>query len=140
MGASWKVNIFKADANKVYQEIGDDQITPEQVLEKAKDENTELHKCFEWDDTKAAEKYRLHQARQIIQYLVYTPETIEHTPQRIYQITTQKGVYQPTKLFLEQPDEYQALLERAKGELVAIRRRYESLAELEAVFEAIDEL
>lgn len=40
--------------------------TPQQILEKARDESTELHKCFTWDDSIAAEKYRIQEARQIV--------------------------------------------------------------------------
>ena len=59
----WRVDgFFKADAQKCYEEMGDSDISPEEVLEKAKDKNSELHKCFEWDDTVAANKYRLQQA------------------------------------------------------------------------------
>jgi len=35
MEVEWKINgIFKADAQKVYEEIGDRKVTPEEVLEK----------------------------------------------------------------------------------------------------------
>ena len=37
------------------------------VLEEAKDENSVLHKHFEWDDSEAASKYRRDQARALIQ-------------------------------------------------------------------------
>lgn len=37
------------------------------VLAEAKDENSILHKHFEWDDSTAAEKYRRDQARALIQ-------------------------------------------------------------------------
>ena len=138
---TWKLKgIFKADPQKVYAEIGSTQITPEEVLEKARNEKSELHKCFIWDDTIAAEKYRLGQARQIIQLLVVTPVEEEHTPMRVFQITSEKNVYQPSRVFMEQPDEYKILLERAKGELKAIRNRYKMLSEMEKIFEAIDEL
>lgn len=137
---SWKVDIFKgADARKCYEEIGDTQITPQEILEKARDKKSELHKCFEWDDTKAAEKYRLIQARSILLNLVITTKP-ESEPIRVYQITSEKNVYQPTKLFLKNPTEYQELLNRALGELHSIQKRYSQLAELESVFEAIDSL
>lgn len=138
---AWKVNgIFKADPQKVYEEIGDTNISPEEVLNKARNKKSELHKCFIWDDSIAAEKYRLGQARQIIQLLVVKPVEEVHTPVRVYQITSERNVYQPTRLFMEQPDEYKVLLERAKGELRAIKERYKILSELETIFEAIDEL
>lgn len=137
----WKFkDLFKADAQKVYEEIGEDKVTPEQVLEKAKDENTELHKCFDWDDTSAANKYRLYQARTLIQSFVLVREDEEKPKIRAYQITTETAVYQPTRLFLQQPDEYKALLERAKGELKAFRQKYKQLQELSEIFEEIDAL
>ena len=137
----WKVSgIFKADAQKVYEELGDTSITPEEVLEKARKKRSELHKCFEWDDSVAAEKFRLQQARQIIQMLVITPRSEDDEPVRVYQISSEKNVYQSTRLILQQPDEYAQLLKRAKMELFAIQKRYQMLSELEAVFAAIDEL
>lgn len=41
-------------------------LTPGQVLEAARDPRSPLHGSFEWDDRKAAEDYRLMQARWII--------------------------------------------------------------------------
>lgn len=137
----WKLNgIFNADAQKVYEEIGDTQISPEEVLEKARKKKSELHKCFEWDDSIAAEKYRLNQARMLLRFLVIVPAKEDDEPVRVYQVTSERNVYQPTRLFLQNPDEYNALLRRAKNELIAIKNRYKSLSELEAVFAAIDEL
>jgi hypothetical protein len=39
----------------------------EDVLNEARDEGSILHKHFEWDDSEAAQKYRLQQARALIQ-------------------------------------------------------------------------
>ena len=137
----WKINgIFKADPKKIYKELGNTTITPEEVLEKARNEKTELHLCFEWSDSVAAEKYRLQQARQIIQLLVVVPKNEKNEPTRVFQITSERNVYQHSRMFLRQPDEYQILLQRAKIELKQIRQRYKALSELEAIFDAIDEL
>lgn len=139
MKAEWRIKgIYKADAQKIADEIGENSITPQEVLEKAKDESSELHKCFEWDNDVAAEKYRLQQARAIIINLVYVSKGKEEQPVRCFQITAEKSVYQPTKRFLVQENQYQQLLARAKAELESFRRRYETVTELEKVFEAID--
>ena len=66
--ASWKTgfgSLFRADAQLVSNEIMSigDTATPAQIVDMARDSSTELHKCFEWNDTVAAEKYRLEQAR-----------------------------------------------------------------------------
>lgn len=141
MEAEWRVrSIFKADASKVADEIGYGKVTPQEVLDKARDENTELHKCFEWDDSVAAEKYRLRQASDIIRNLVFVRKEKKDEPIRCFQITTEKNTYQPTQMFLVQEDEYQALLKRAKAELESFKRRYATLTELESIFEAIEEL
>lgn len=141
MQAEWKVKgLYKADAQKVADEIGSGQITPQEVLEKARDVNSELHKCFEWDDSIAAEKYRLQQARSIIINLVYAPKKEEEQSVRCFSLTSKVSTYQPTQQFLVQEDEYQTLLKRALAELEAFKRKYHTLTELESVFEAIETL
>lgn len=139
MLAEWRVRgIYKADAQKVADEIGNDKITPQEMIEKARDEQSELHKCFEWNDTVAAEKYRLQQARNVLSMLVFKPKTEEEQPVRIFSLTTEKSMYQPTKQFLVQADEYQDLLKRALAELETFKRKYRTINELEGLFEAID--
>ena len=73
----WKVNgIFKADANKCYSEIISlENITPSSLLERARDKESELHKCFEWDNDVAAERYRITQAGNIIRMLYIAPKS-----------------------------------------------------------------
>lgn len=139
MQAEWRVKgIYKADAQKVADEIGNDKITPQEMIEKARNEQSELHRCFEWNDTIAAEKYRLQQARTVLSMLVFKPKTEEEQPVRIFSLTTEKSTYQPTKSFLVQADEYQDLLKRALAELEAFKRKYRTINELEGLFEAID--
>ena len=138
MGVAWRIQgYYKADAQKVAEEIGFGKFTPMEVLEKAKNETTELHKCFEWNDSIAAEKYRLEQAKNIIRMLVYEKETKEQQVVRYYAKTETKHVYQPTKQFLVQEDEYQGLLRRALAELEAFKNKYHALTELEGIFEAM---
>ena len=137
----WKVDVFKgADAQKVYEELGDISISAEEIVEKAKDENTELHKYFEWDNERAGALYRLEQARHLIANLVFVTESEDEAPVRVFHISSEPKKYKPTKLILQQPDEYALLLQRAKDELYAFQRKYKSLVELEEVFSAIDAL
>lgn len=42
------------------------KLTPEQVVEAARDRKSVLHALFEWDDAKAASAWRLEQARGLI--------------------------------------------------------------------------
>ena len=140
----WSVEgLHKGDAQKCYDECQTlKEVTPENVLAKAKNKKTELHKCFEWDDSVASEKYRLIQAREIIRhFVIMPPEKKEDAPKvRSYQVTTKRNVYEPTRIIMQKPDEYMALLKRAKAELEAFKQRYKTLTELEELFEVIDEL
>lgn len=135
----WRVdNLFKADANKCYAEILElERITPEKVLERAKDENSELHKCFEWNNDVAAEKYRIIQAGNVVRMLYIEPKGEGTPPVRVLSRTSDT-VYQPTRIFLTNTTEYEDLLKRALSELESFRKKYETLSELEQVFEQID--
>jgi len=46
------------------------RITPESVVKEAKQKTSALNSYFQWDDNKAAEQYRLHQARSLINHIV----------------------------------------------------------------------
>lgn len=105
--ATWGKHFFKADATKCASEIMEicDQMesaTPQQILEKARDESTELHKCFTWDDSIAAEKYRIHEARQIVCQLKIVEQDIDNkskpTAIRVFYKTDGKSGYKPTQL------------------------------------------
>ena len=134
----WKFLKFKADADKVYDEIQSigESATPQQILDFAKSESTELHKCFTWDDTEAAEKWRLQEARFIVCNLVF--EEKDETKPVIRAIQLGDSGYTPVKLIIQKKDEYQRLLDRAYGELRAFKQRYKMLTELEAILELIE--
>jgi hypothetical protein len=138
---SWKIPKYKADANLAYEEISKlENITPQNVVNLARSENSVLHNDFEWDDAIAGEKYRNEQARQMIRMFVFTPVEEKSEPTRVFQITTATSVYEPVTMILKNEDEYQSLLKRAKMELRAFKRRYENLVELETIFAEIDAL
>jgi len=135
----WKVDgIFKADANECYREISSlEQITPKAILDFARDENSELHKCFEWDNDSAAEKYRTIQAGNVIRMLYIVPKNADAPPVRVLSRTSDT-VYQPTRTFVKNQNEYEDLLKRALSELESFRLKYKTLSELEQVFGQID--
>ncbi|HUD75319.1 MAG TPA: hypothetical protein VMQ76_09630, partial [Terracidiphilus sp.] len=47
-------------------------LLPEKVVEAARPVSSPLHSWFEWNDNKAAENYRIWQARQLIRVTVQT--------------------------------------------------------------------
>lgn len=132
---------FSADAQKCadeIMEIGKD-VSPQEVLEKARDEDTELHKCFTWDDEVAAEKYRVMQARRVLQFLVIKEEVEpEDRPEvRFFYKTDNQTGYKPTEFIVKNDDEHKLLLQRAWSELRAFKAKYSMLEELSEIFELI---
>lgn len=144
--AAWKPGfegLHKADAQKVAAEILSigDSATPSQIVDRARDEGSELHKCFEWRDDVAAEKYRLTQAREVVCHLVIKETAREDKPPiRFFYAPEASSGYSPTMRIVRNQDVYQELLASALRDLEAFRRKYHSLTELEAIFDDIAEL
>lgn len=59
-------------------------ITPQLLVIEAKKKRSPLHNCFEWDDSAAAEQYRIVQAREILRYLVVVIELETENEEEIY--------------------------------------------------------
>lgn len=136
---------FGADAQKCYEEIMEicddfESATPQAVLEKARDESAELHKCFTWDDSIAAEKYRLTEARLVTRQLVIKEVQVpkDRPEVRLFYKTDNESGYKPTQIIVRQEDEYKKLLARAYAELRAFKAKYSMLKELQEIFELID--
>ncbi len=51
------------------------RLTPEAVVNEARDPASDLHNCFEWDDATAADQHRLNQARELIRGVKVTVVT-----------------------------------------------------------------
>ena len=144
----WKIpNIWKQDANIVGRELkllaDENKLSPVQVLEIAKDVNSPLHDLFEWDDTVAAEKYRLLQAQKIIQQIVIVNDHPNAEVREVRAFVTEcknNGHYQVITKVIEDPNAYDVLLKRAKLELQAFRNKYQSILEFKELFDEIDKV
>lgn len=143
--ATWRADsYYTADAQKVYNEIVEigEYATPQEIVEKAKSETTELHKCFEWNNDIAAEKYRIVQARKIVRSLVFerTEKQIQKNKPEIRVIHKPVGAigYKPLEFIVQKQDEYERLLEAARRELHAFKVKYQHLSELDEIMELIN--
>lgn len=68
---NWAAAIAHTDINLVIAELKDIQeirgeITPEYVIESAKNKKSTLYNFFEWDNEKAAAKWRIQQASRLL--------------------------------------------------------------------------
>lgn len=136
---------FGADAQKCYEEIMEicndlESASPRDVLDKARDESTELHKCFTWDDSVASERWRIHEARLVTRQLVIKEVKVpkDRPEVRLFYKTDSKPGYKPTQIIVRKEDEYKALLARAYAELRAFKAKYSMLEELREIFELIN--
>ncbi len=147
--ATWKQgfeSLHKANPQLVADEIMSigKSVTPDEIVEKARDESTELHKCFTWDDTRAAVKWRRHEARQIVCHLVIErpADAPKDKPEvRFFYQPVNGSGYKPTERILRVEDEYLQLMRQALGELIAFKRKYSMLsdsAELQALIRTVE--
>ena len=137
----------KADAQKIYDEINSigERYTPKDVVNLARDESTELHKMFDWNDFSAAEKWRESQARYIIRSIVVTEDEktgkeFSNPIRAIVSTNERTKEYEPIRVTVTKADSYERLLNEAIRELRSFEVKYKTLKELEPVFDAVHEL
>ena len=75
MGEKLSVEELSGKKKLIYDEVKkiydiEKKVTPSKVLELAKDPNHPLHSFFEWNDEVASNKYRLIQARDLINQIL----------------------------------------------------------------------
>lgn len=116
-------------------------LLPQTVVEAARPARSPLHPRFEWDDTEAAEKYRIWQARQLIRVCVELIPGIS-TPTEVFvslsEDRTEGRGYRVVTEVLKDEDMRAQMLEDALAELEIFRLKYRRLKELVAVFDAIE--
>jgi len=138
--ATWRIkDFYDADAELVREELdslGDS--TPQDIVEYAKNPDTELHKCFDWNVESAAHKYWLMQARKVTSMLTYEPRKSDDVPVRVFSLDTKDRVYRPTISLVKNQDSYQRLLQAAIADMTVFKQKYHSLTELEHLFEDMD--
>lgn len=131
---------YNADAQKVAEEIMSigAEAKPQQIVDKARDKSTELHKCFTWNDKAAADKWRLHEARNVVCCLVIhrEPEQQDKPEIRFFHKNDNDGYKAATFIFTHK-DEHEKLLQAAYADLEAFKRKYKSLQELDWLIEQL---
>lgn len=111
-------------------------LTPQLVVEEARDPASPLHDRFEWDDTAAGERYRQHQARQLIRTVRVTygddydgsPRTVRRF-HSVHRPLEERRSYEPVDSITQDPLMAKLLLQEMRREWLAMRRRYEHMNE-----------
>ena len=140
-----------ADAQQIgeaVERIGD-QVTPDDVVDAARDTASPLHHLFEWDDTLAAVRWRRQEARNVLNHLavvVTMPDGMQEPIKAFHSIafeTEDDGTarrYVHVSVVKARPDIADDVIDRARDELESWQRRYRGYRDFfGSVFSAIDD-
>lgn len=113
---------------------------PNDIVEYAKDPGTALHGQFEWSDSKAAELYRLNQARNVIRcYVKIVDEKVNEPVRAFVSLSSDRNKgYQKIERVMKNPATRNQLLIDAIADMVRFKKKYNTLKELAGVFKAAD--
>lgn len=99
----------------------DGELTAESVLREARRKTSPIHSYFEWDDTEAANQYRLEQARRLIRRVRVT---IFDTPVREFTFVPSTGSYKPTEEVMSTPDYRDEVIRRFRADARAFELKW----------------
>jgi hypothetical protein len=149
----WSHHRFSVDPATVAKTIlkverSEGSCPPGRLVDVARDEQSPLHPLFTWEDNMAADRWRTHEARQVIGSLVEVVMvgdmktarpafvSVGHTEE-----TAESGSgYRSVSVVMSDGDFAQEALADALSRLNALRRRYAALSELAPVWAALDEI
>lgn len=118
------------------------ELTPQDILDDARHDNSPLHSFFEWNDGAAAEAYRLQQARGLIRAVVaiYTQPDKPAVRTRAYVHVPEPSAphYRETSHAMSQEKTRKLVLDRAWNELRAWKTRYKDLEEFAGLIRVMD--
>ena len=120
-------------------------VTSQSFLDASRPEDAPTHALFEWDDSIAAERYRLQQATitiNSVEVQIVDESKGTATPQSAFVNVIQKGparsgAFVPIDVALSDEAMRNTLLSNALNELKAFRRKYAQLSELAGIFDQI---
>lgn len=139
---------MKREIKEALDEIaqGDEsgRLQPHAIVERAKARSSILHKCFTWEDGKAAALWRLEEARSLIRSYSVVIEQKPPLMTRAYvslkSVRAKGGGYTPIQHVLSDAELHQEMLRDALEDVAEVERRYGHLQELQPVFVAAREV
>lgn len=137
--------VIGAEIERVAKGNVDGKATPRAVLEAARSPESPLHRFFEWDNDRAAERHRLEQAKHMLRSIdvvfVKADQPVQTRAFHVIQNDTGDRGYVPAEVVFSNVDMTAEIVGRAKAEAASWHRRYQrirSAAGLAPVFAAIE--
>lgn len=147
-GARFQQGAHVADPNEVgghldlLRQQSKGELTPEDVIKDARRNNSPLHSFFQWDDGKAAEQFRLSQARGLIRSVVAIYVQADKPARRISAFihVPESGAphYRSAEHAMSLTRTREIILRQAWREFQQWRKRYQELDEFANLFEIAD--
>ena len=141
-GISYPVGAQQAGEHLEKLEAHHGHLSAQIVLDDSKPEEALLHPCFEWDDAKAADKWRKQEARVLIGGLVTVQvaqapnEDARKVTIRAFSRTTTDNtaaVYNSTMLAMSEQKARDTILDNARREMEAYVKKYKDLVDISGI-------
>jgi len=134
------------DAITAIKEKSGGLVSPDALVEAAKEKTHPLHKLFTWDDTEASAKFRLSEAGSLLRSIEITYLELPEQPRRAFEILSRKRtgssevrtLYGTAEEVASDPSAHSKLIAEAVSTLMAWRARFRYLQELSHLVEEID--
>ncbi len=130
------------------------QLPPDEVVRQSRPKDAPLHNEFEWNNAKAADKYRIEQAKYLIRHIEVVPldpslspvrayhsipvEIVNPNPTETSQPTVTKQVYRSIEDILSDPQARDDLLMAAIRDANTFKRKYSVLQEWSQVIQVME--
>jgi hypothetical protein len=132
-----KLQIYGNYLEKLADQCGG-YLTPEEILSFARKKRNPLHDFFDWDDSSASEKWRLHQARNLLHIRIKIIDNDnEHSIRQFHRIkinmddSDKEGLaYVPLEIICGKDEYLQQIIEKAHNELIRWGVKYDQYKKL----------
>jgi len=144
-----KAQIYGQHLDSLQAESG--VLTPATVISDAKDKDSPIHSYFEWDNKKAGNKHRLHQARSLMNSIlvkIVYPDNSESKIRKFHNITieyskeekkSERG-YVSVDVVVQSRELTAQVVEFARSELAAWSNRYRQYEKLQSFIDIVDNI
>jgi len=137
------VTIVAKELTRIIETSGGN-VSPTVIVKKARPKNSPIHECFEWDNSKAADMYRIEQAKYLLRSVTITVQdgsgkavSVRAFPN----IETPEGNFYTTNAIVMDDLELTEKLEtQVQRELLYLRRKGANLKRFKKVWRAVDAL
>ena len=144
---SWGDSRVKADVvGRIIEKLHDEHegITPELLVAEAQKKRSPIHKLFEWDQKTAAHKWRVQQARNILNHIEVVIERGDEAPlvvRAFHSVEYEEGrCYTTINAARKNEDLWEQIKDEALRQVKTWQETYRAISEFETIHSAIDKV